>query len=328
MDGRLIETEITRVACRLQSSLRAFRSRSARSIGELKKLWAESGSAMTRASLMNLAVYSEAPGSLPLNTKMIFKITRRSRLSSHRDQRESRGERKSCRGMDQRPLPCQSCGKQTDLLRTTFVSRWKAVARNCCPTLFSLISIRIFPFIFGGRANFTIPMDPQLWAWVDRVIYDSQTWNDFDSQMSAIETAQAEAKQRIVLCDLNWTRLVQIRLAMAQFFDHPAAHHRFDEIETVQIDFAPGFKSTALLLAGWLAAQLKWRLEKTKDDDALRFIDSSDRIITFELNEKPGEPIGRMVIRSGKVAFSVSHATGSDLLEVVQQKPDATGACS
>src|ERR1700730_1236028 len=42
---------------------------------ELKKLWAESGSVMTRASLMNLAVYSEAPGSLPLNTKIIFKIT-------------------------------------------------------------------------------------------------------------------------------------------------------------------------------------------------------------------------------------------------------------
>src|SRR6267142_4620330 len=42
---------------------------------ELKKLWAESGNARTRASLMNLAVYSEAPDSLSLNTAMIFKIT-------------------------------------------------------------------------------------------------------------------------------------------------------------------------------------------------------------------------------------------------------------
>ena len=42
---------------------------------ELKKLWAESGSERTRASLMNLAVYSEAPGSLPRNTEIIFKIT-------------------------------------------------------------------------------------------------------------------------------------------------------------------------------------------------------------------------------------------------------------
>ena len=46
--------------------------------------------------------------------------------------------------------------------------------------------------------------------------------------MRRVETAQAEAKQRIVLCDLNWTRLVQFRLAIAQFFDHPASHHRFE----------------------------------------------------------------------------------------------------
>ena len=96
-------------------------------------------------------------------------------------------------------------------------------------------------------------MDPQLWAWVDRVIYDSQSWSDFRAQMQRVETAQADAKQRIVLCDLNWTRLVQIRLAIAQFFDHPAPAQRFDEIESVEIDFAPGYRSTALLLGGWLA---------------------------------------------------------------------------
>jgi len=42
---------------------------------ELKKLWAESAGAMTRASLINLAVYSEAPGSLDKNTQLIVKIT-------------------------------------------------------------------------------------------------------------------------------------------------------------------------------------------------------------------------------------------------------------
>ena len=36
---------------------------------ELKKLWEEGEGAMTRASLMNLAVYSEEPGSLDKNTQ-------------------------------------------------------------------------------------------------------------------------------------------------------------------------------------------------------------------------------------------------------------------
>jgi hypothetical protein len=42
-------------------------------------------------------------------------------------------------------------------------------------------------------------MDPQLWSWIDRLIYDSQTWRDFNAQMRLVETAQREAKQRIVL---------------------------------------------------------------------------------------------------------------------------------
>src|SRR5450759_3294916 len=42
---------------------------------ELKKLWQENEDAVTRASLMNLAVYSEEPGSLQSNTQLIAKIT-------------------------------------------------------------------------------------------------------------------------------------------------------------------------------------------------------------------------------------------------------------
>ncbi|MDQ6625373.1 MAG: glucose-6-phosphate dehydrogenase assembly protein OpcA, partial [Verrucomicrobiota bacterium] len=42
---------------------------------ELKKLWAQGGEQMSRASLMNLAVYSEAPGSLEQNTQLISQIT-------------------------------------------------------------------------------------------------------------------------------------------------------------------------------------------------------------------------------------------------------------
>src|SRR5437588_9980425 len=42
---------------------------------ELKKLWQEGEGAMTRASLINLAVYSEKPDSLEKNTQLIARIT-------------------------------------------------------------------------------------------------------------------------------------------------------------------------------------------------------------------------------------------------------------
>jgi glucose-6-phosphate dehydrogenase assembly protein OpcA len=171
------------------------------------------------------------------------------------------------------------------------------------------------PLYLWWQGEFHDPMDPQLWAWVDRVIYDSQTWSDFSAQMQRVETAQAEAKQRIVLCDLNWTRLVQIRLAIAQFFDHAASHKRFEEIERVEIDFAPDYRSTALLLTGWLAAQLHWTIESTKEN-ALSFRGQAGEAIQVSLQEKVGEPIGRCAMHCGPTEFRVAHGENVDLLDV------------
>jgi glucose-6-phosphate dehydrogenase assembly protein OpcA len=175
------------------------------------------------------------------------------------------------------------------------------------------------PLVLWWQGELSDPMDPQLWAWVDRVIYDSQTWKDFRTQMERLETAQAEAKQRIVLCDLNWARLYQIRLALAQFFDHPSMQKHFDEIEIVEIDFAPGFRSAALLLAGWLGAQLNWRDSK-QTDKALTFRGRKQNEIRIALSEKEGEPIGRCAVRCGSVEFVVAHAAKADLLDVAAGK--------
>src|SRR2546428_11636906 len=224
---------------------------------ELKKLWAQSEGAMTRASLVNLAVYSEVPGSLEKNTQLIAKIT----------------ENHACRaiviGAD-----CKSKENRVDAWISAHCHISRAGSKQiCCDHLsfspegpcVNLLPSIVFshldsdlPFYLWWQGEFHDPMDPQLWAWVDRLIYDSQGWNDFRAQMRLVESAQEEAKQRIVLCDLNWTRLDNVRFALAQFFDHPAAHHHFAKFRKLRVDFAPGFRSTAVLFAGWLAAQLNW----------------------------------------------------------------------
>jgi len=135
-----------------------------------------------------------------------------------------------------------------------------------------------------------------------------------------VESAQQEAKQRIVLCDLNWTRLDKVRFALAQFFDHPASHHRFSTIDSVRIDFAPGFKSTAVLFAGWLAAQLNWRAETAKTEHKLRFVGPSQRKIDVDLRERGREPISEIVLNSREIEFLVTHAKCGDLLEVSRGK--------
>jgi glucose-6-phosphate dehydrogenase assembly protein OpcA len=282
---------------------------------ELKKLWAEGGGAKTRASLINLAVYSEAPDSLPENTKIISEIT----------------EDHACRAIVIGANPAAKENRVEAWINVhCHVSR--AGSRQVCSEQLSFLldgpSARLLPNIVFSQLDsdlplylwwqgeFSDPMDPQLWAWVDRVIYDSQSWKDFRTQMERVETAQADAKQRIVLCDLNWTRLMQIRLALAQFFDNAAAHCHFDEIKSVEIDFGPGSRSTALLLAGWLAGQLGWSEGKQPSKDALSFRGKGGLEIAITLHEKAGEPVSRCAIRCGSLEFKVVQSPKADLLDV------------
>jgi glucose-6-phosphate dehydrogenase assembly protein OpcA len=282
---------------------------------ELKKLWAEGGGAKTRASLINLAVYSEAPGSLPENTRIISEITedhacRAIVISANPGAKENRVEA----WINVHCHVSRAGSKQVCSEQLSFLLEGPS-ARLFPNIVFSQLDSDL-PLYLWWQGEFSEPMDAQLWAWVDRVIYDSQTWRDFRTQMQRVETAQAEAKQRIVLCDLNWTRLVQIRLALAQFFDHPAAHSHFDEIESVEIDFAPRSRSTALLLAGWLAAQLRWTSGDTADQDSFWFANSSGRMIKVSLHEKAGEPISRCAVKCGALEFKVAHSQKADLLDV------------
>src|SRR5712691_7078092 len=187
---------------------------------KLKKLWHEGEGAMTRASLINLAVYSEAPGSLEKNTQLVAKIAenytcRAIVIAADCEAKESRVEAWiSAHCHISRAGSKQICSEQLSFLL-------EGACANLLPSIvFSHLDSDL-PLYLWWQDEFPDTMDPQLWAWIDRLIYDSQIWKNFDAQMRLVETAQREAKQRIVLCDLNWTRLDKVRFALAQFFDHP-----------------------------------------------------------------------------------------------------------
>jgi glucose-6-phosphate dehydrogenase assembly protein OpcA len=282
---------------------------------ELKKLWRESEGAATRASLMNLAVYSEAQGSLNSNTQLMARITEDHACRAIVIEADCNAE---ADGVDAWiSAHCHVSGAGSKQVCSEQISF--RLNGGCTTQLPNIVLSNLdsdLPLYLWWQEEFREPMDPQLWAWVDRVIYDSQSWQDFRAQMRLVESAQAEAKQRIVLCDLNWTRLDKVRFALAQFFDHPASHHRFAKIKKVRIDHAPGFRSTALLFVGWLAAQLNWRAEKTDRENKLQFVSSSGRKIDIEIRQRAGQPIHEVEVTAGDIEFAVTYAKCGDLLEV------------
>jgi glucose-6-phosphate dehydrogenase assembly protein OpcA len=282
---------------------------------ELKKLWEQAGGVVTRASLVNLAVYSEEPDSLSRNTEIISKISqdlacRAIVISANRAAKENRvGAWISAHCHISRAGSKQVCSEQLSF----------SLEGPCVNLLPSIVFSHLdsdLPFYLWWQGEFHDPMDPQLWAWVDRLIYDSQTWSCFRAQMRLVEAAQSEAKERVVLCDLNWARIVHLRLALAQFFDHPASHHHLAEIKNAEIDFSPGYRTTAVLLAGWVAAQLRWKREAKQNDGLLQFRDPSGGTVQFRLNEKAGEPVGCCTLNCRRGEFHVEHAAGADLLDV------------
>jgi glucose-6-phosphate dehydrogenase assembly protein OpcA len=285
---------------------------------ELKKLWDAGGEVMTRASLINLAVYSEAPGSLAANTQLVAEITREHAcraivIAADLSAPEERVEAWiSAHCHVSRAGSKQVCSEQISF------SLGGPSAGLLPSIVFSHLDSDL-PFYLWWQGEFREPMDPRLWSWVDRVIYDSQQWSDCEMQLRLLEAAQRDAKQRIVLCDLNWTRLVQMRLAVAQFFDAPAALECLMEMRRVEIAFAPEFRSTAILLAGWLAAQLGWTLIEAADEATLGFSDCAGEAIRVSLHEEEGEPISRCSLFCGTTEFRVVHRSGADLLEVSAQ---------
>ena len=290
---------------------------------QLKKLWQEGEGSMTRASLINLAVYSEKAGSLERNTQMIARITenhacRALVIGANRDSTEAQVEA----WVNAHCHVSRAGGKQICSEQISFL-----LEGPCVKLLPSIVFSHLdsdLPLYLWWQDDFPEAMDPQLWAWIDRLIFDSQTWKDFGKQMGLVETAEQEAKQRIVLCDLNWTRLDRVRYAIAQFFDHPASHHHFSEMENLTVNFAPGFKSTAILLIGWLAAQLKWKTNQQQMNGSCRFLDANNRKIDIELRERSGAPIGEVILDSRKVKFCIAPAKCGDLLEISRSGENET----
>jgi glucose-6-phosphate dehydrogenase assembly protein OpcA len=291
---------------------------------ELKKLWREGEGAMTRASLMNLAVYSEQAGSLNDNTQLMAEITENHACRAIVTEADCRSEENRVNAWISAHCHVSSAGnKQVCSEQISFLLKG-----GCTTQLPSIILSHLdsdLPLYLWWQEDFREPIDPQLWTWVDRVIYDSHDWTDFRSQTRLLELMQNEANQRIVLCDLNWTRLDNLRFALAQFFDHPASHHRLAKISKVRIDFAPGFRSTAILFAGWLGAQLNWRIAEVKSPGELRFAGVSKRDIDVNLHERSGEPVHEVALTSGDVEFRVTYADCGDLLEISRARNDERG---
>jgi hypothetical protein len=102
-----------------------------------------------------------------------------------------------------------------------------------------------------------------------------------------------------------------VRQALAGIFDTPGTLPELQLIESLHLDHAPSHRTTALLLVGWLADRLGWKLTATGDQ--AHFLDSKGKTVTATLKETEGASISRLRLTSESSTFEVAREIGSDL---------------
>jgi glucose-6-phosphate dehydrogenase assembly protein OpcA len=271
----------------------------------LTQLWEQEGDQLVKASLINFAVYSEASDALTYNTNLMEEITREhacraillaaNPLAPKRRIQAWISAHCHLTGGGAREV----CSEQIAfLLEGTGPETMRSV-------LFSHLDSDL-PLYLWWQGPFTGSLDVQLWRWVDRFFFDSCSWRNPSRQMQILRESIASARSRIVLCDLNWRRLIYLRLAMAQMFDQPWAAEKLRAIKELTIVFHPEYQTTAVLLAAWFASQLRWELIEHSDTEFRFAKPGSQEPVQVILQAVPREWVSEVQIAFGEGSFDLT----------------------
>ena len=168
-------------------------------------------------------------------------------------------------------------------------------------------------------------------AIADRLIVDSADFARPEHTLPLVaDLATTHHGRRFGITDLNWTRLTPWRELIAAFFDVDVWRPALDQVIGVRVGFgvdADGrviHPSQALLLVGWLASRLEWRVTE-------RFAPSEAGGLLFKMARRDGAPVDVRVrprfergIEPGDTSgFRLQARHAGDLYEfVLKRAPD------
>jgi glucose-6-phosphate dehydrogenase assembly protein OpcA len=280
---------------------------------ELKKLWERDNEVSTRASLINFAVYCEGADAMRAATDLIFEFTKHHACRALLVGFEPSSPEDSVQAWINAHCHLSRAGaKQICCEQISFLFAGKTHDRIASIVFSNLDSD--LPLVFWWQGEFPEEIDQQLWSWVDRLIFDSQSWSSPREQFERLNAIIC-ANSRLTPCDLNWTRSLHLRQALAQIFDAPQHRSILDGLQHVSIGHAPEYRSTALLLAGWIAAQLKLNQQR-EEANGTRFISSRGNVVTVDFKEVTGRSISKCCLASSDASVDVQRDPAGDFFRV------------
>lgn len=223
----------------------------------LKQLW-EGDEAKTRASLINLAIYTEDSTALAANNDVLEHVA-----AEH-----------ACRALLILALPqvqpprarawiqalCRPYqGKQTvcsEQLSFVLEGGGAAQVQNI---VFAHLDSDL-PLVVWWQADLTQNFEERFYSRIDTLIIDSSRWSDPARQFDALLAAMSAETADFDVRDLAWTRSHFMRTALASCFQDAAALQNLAKLQTIRITHLQGQRTSALLLAAWINQRLKTTL--------------------------------------------------------------------
>lgn len=276
---------------------------------ELHQLWAEDD-ARTHASLINLAVYSEAPDSLVRNSAAVRELTREHACRALLISVDREAKETSIRAWITAHCHLRDGHKSVCCEQIAFHLAGRATGR-IRNTVFAHLNSDL-PLIMWWQGELSPIFGERLHGLVDRFVFDSAEWQATRPSFEWVLRAREESP-RMILQDLSWTRCYQFRMSVAALFDDPVALAALDSIDRVRIAHHPRHRLSALLLLAWLAKQAGWR-----DGTGLDLSDERHGGFSFESRggraieavlaaDDTGPALTRLEINAGETRIEILH---------------------
>lgn len=240
---------------------------------ELTSLWQqasdEEGHGVIRASILNLLVYAPKQADAELVNALLTGITaahpcRAVLMIADRSEPEPKLQAQ----VTSRCTVPTDTSRQVCCEQVTITAGGSAVAD--VPSAVTPLLLSDLPVYLWWRAVPRIE-DKALFQKLadisDRVIIDSAFFNDPHDDIAKMATVLNDTPRWTAISDLNWARLTAWRALLAGFYDIAEYRGELDLLERVVIEYAPAtvdadvIPARALLLGGWLASRLGWRVK-------------------------------------------------------------------
>lgn len=254
---------------------------------ELREIFA-SDTGIARASLMNLAIYSESVDQVGRNTEIIQELTREHAcralliVSQPEGDREVRswvqahcnigsgGEKAVC----SEQVSFLLCGSSANLVRNIVFAHLDAD----------------LPLIYWWQGELSEVFEERLYSRIDRLIVDSRQWADPAAQFLRLAMATQSDGAEYIVHDLAFTQSNQLREAVALCFDEPAALGEVAALSKAEICYSRGHRMTAIWLIAWLANRLNLEFKPGRSsEDVYIFERHGGRSEVFQVSLEENE---------------------------------------